>query len=126
MFDLQAQVADLEARIEELFLAAERCRKIEVIAKTLIAAGCVLFLATISGALPLGPTALLLGLAAVLGGLALLGSNRRTLDDTIKSIRTHEARRAKLIDALALQTVNVRTTGGTSSQNTQKSAPERG
>jgi len=105
MPDPQAQVADMEAKIEELSLAVEHCRKIEVIAKSLTTVGGMLALGAIVEAFRLGPTALLMGLAALLGGLALMGSNRRTLDDTEKSIRAHEARRAELIDGLLLKRV---------------------
>ena len=114
MSELQAQVADLETKIEELSLAVEHCRKIEVIAKSLTTVGGALALGAIVEAFGLGPTALLTGIAAVLGGLALMGSNRRTLDDTTTSIRAHEAQRAELIDTLPLKRVPDGITGTTS------------
>jgi hypothetical protein len=44
-----------------------------------------------------------IGIAAVLGSVALLGSNRRTLDEITAAIRTQEARRSEMIDGLELQ-----------------------
>ncbi len=52
------------------------------------------------------PLALIVGLALVLGGLALLGSNQRTLDETLAAIRAAEARRAEMIDGLRLLNVD--------------------
>jgi len=47
-----------------------------------------------------------IGIAAVLGSVALVGSNRGTLGETITRIRLAEARRAEVIDGLGLQTVS--------------------
>jgi hypothetical protein len=46
-----------------------------------------------------------IGVAAVLGGLVLLGSNKTTLDELNAEIAEHEALRARMIDQLELQTV---------------------
>jgi hypothetical protein len=46
-----------------------------------------------------------IGIAAVLGSVALLGSNRRTRDEITAAIRTQEARRSEMIDGLELQEV---------------------
>jgi hypothetical protein len=69
------QIADLEAEIEHLSEAAERCRKISIAAQALVAAGGLVLVATPIGLLRLGPTALVAAIAAILGGLALYGSN---------------------------------------------------
>ena len=49
-----------------------------------------------------GALALVLGIAAVLGGLALLGSNERTHQEIAASINAHDVERAELIDGLLL------------------------
>ena len=103
--DPRAAIAALEAAIEEQFQAAERCRRIDLVAKAAVGAGAVLLVAVAAGGSRLGATALVFGVTAVLGGLALLGSNRRTLDDTLAAIQANEARRAALIDALGARTV---------------------
>ena len=54
----------------------------------------------------LAPLNFVVGVAAVLGGLALLGSNKRTRDEIVASIRAHEKRRTEMIDALKLRSVD--------------------
>ena len=51
-------------------------------------------------------SALVIGIAAVLGSVALVGSNRGTLGEIITKIRLAEARRAEVIDSLGLQMVS--------------------
>jgi hypothetical protein len=54
------------------------------------------------------PAALVFGIALVFGGLALFGSNRRTVDEIVARIRATEVRRAEVFDGLALQTLGSR------------------
>ena len=98
--------AELEARIEELFEAAERCQKVIMVARVAIAIGGLLLIFIVFGLLRREPIALVAGLTAVLGGVVLLGSNKSTLEEIMASIRAHEARRAQLINALGLQMVD--------------------
>jgi hypothetical protein len=98
--------AELAARLEELFEAAEGCRKIIVAARAAVAAGGMLLMFIVFGLLRREPIALVAGLTAVLGGVVLLGSNESTLNEILASIRAHEARRAQLINALGLQMVD--------------------
>ena len=51
-------------------------------------------------------SALVIGIAAVLGSVALVGSNRGTLGEIITGIRLAEARRAEVIDGLQLETIS--------------------
>jgi hypothetical protein len=99
---LRDQIAELEADIEDLSEAAERCRKIGIAAQVLMAGGAFLLMFAVLGLWRLGPAALVVSLAAILGGIALYGSNKRTRDDTMAAIRAKEADRAALIDALGL------------------------
>ena len=99
---LRDQIAELEADIEDLSEAAERCRKIGIAAHVLMAGGAFLLMLAVLGLWRLGPAALVVSLAAILGGIALYGSNKRTRDDTMAAIRAKEADRAALIDALGL------------------------
>lgn len=102
---MHQQIADLEDEIEKLSEAAERCRKTLVVAKVATAVGSILVFIVLLGLLRLHPMALIVGIAAALGGVALYGSNWSTLDELADCIREREARRAALIDALELQTV---------------------
>ena len=54
------------------------------------------------------PTALVMGVAACLGSVALFGSNERTLSEVRERISNLEARRSELIDRLELQEVALR------------------
>jgi hypothetical protein len=102
MPDQHELIADLEAEIEHLRDAAERCRKLDLGTKLAIALG-VTCLA--SALVWFKPLALVLGIALVLGGLALHGSNKSTHDEIVAGIRATEARRVGLIDGLELQNV---------------------
>ena len=103
MSDLPEQIAELEAEIEELFEAAERCRKIMMAARVMIAAGGLLLMIIVFGLFRREPVTFVAALTAILGGMVLLGSNKSTLEEIMSLIKTHEARRAQLINALRFQ-----------------------
>src|SRR5262249_24481428 len=65
------RILHIEAHIEELTDIIERCRKIILISKVAIAAGAILVLATIIGAVGFNPTVLIGAIAAVIGGTVL-------------------------------------------------------
>jgi hypothetical protein len=60
--------------------SAERCRKIDMAAKTAMGIGVALLLVSF---FRFSASALVIGIAAVLGSVALVGSNRGTLGETI-------------------------------------------
>ena len=103
MLDQHQLIADLEAEIDGLRDSAERCRKIDIVAKAVMGVGVGLLLISF---LWFSASALVIGIAAVLGSVALVGSNRGTLGEIITRIRLAEARRAEVIDGLGLQTVS--------------------
>jgi hypothetical protein len=102
MLDQHQLIADLEAEIDGLRDSAERCRKIDNVAKAAVGTGVALLLISFFW---FSASALVIGIAAVLGSVALVGSNRGTLGEIITSIRMAEARRAEVIDSLELETV---------------------
>ena len=100
--DPRQQIEDLEDELGALNDAAERCRKTMLAAKLIVATGSV--------SLGLGlaraeVVALVLGIAAIFGALALWGSTRSTRDAILASLRVREQRRAELIDALGVQEI---------------------
>ena len=105
MLNSHQEIADLEAEIDELAHAAERCRKVIVLAKVATGAGGLLLVVTLVGLFRSGPTALVLAITAVLGGLALFGSHTSTRDQIMTKIRAREARRTQLIGELDLRDV---------------------
>lgn len=104
--DPREQIAQLEADIEAFADSAERCRKIISFSKAAIAAGGLLILAIVAvRPVSLDPTILVAAIAAVIGGIVGLGSNTRTLQQTVTAMRSAEARRAELIDEIGLRAV---------------------
>ncbi|MBF9234260.1 hypothetical protein [Microvirga alba] len=105
MSELHQQIADLEAEIETLSDTAEGVRKTILVAKVAMGGGALSVLTFMIGPFHVEPLVLVAGIAAVFGGIALYGSNRSTLDDIRASIRSHEARRAAMIDELELPAI---------------------
>jgi hypothetical protein len=104
MLDEPRDIADLEAEIEALRDEADRSRKLTIVAKLVIVAGAVMLPVSF---LVSSPTALVMGIAAFLGSIALFGSNERTLNELREQISTLESRRSELIDHLELQEVEL-------------------
>jgi hypothetical protein len=103
--ELREQILQVEADLEELTDAVDRCRKIILISKAGIAAGGTLILATILGAIGFDPTVLIGSIAAVIGGTVVFGSNTSTLKQTTAAIEAAEAHRAELISRIDLRVV---------------------
>jgi hypothetical protein len=92
MLDQRALIADLEAEIEALHEAAERCTKLALLAKAAVAAGAG---GLVLAMLRLEPVALVVGSR----------SNRSTWHETMRKIAEAKARRSEVIDGLQLQHV---------------------
>ena len=92
--DLHEQILHIEAHIEELTDIIERCRKIILISKVAIAAGGILILATIIGAVVFDPTVLIGAIAAT-----------STLKQTMTDMKAAEAHRTELIGSMDLRVV---------------------
>jgi hypothetical protein len=103
--ELREQILQVEADLEELTDAVDRCRKIILISKAGIAAAGTLILATILGVIGLNPIVLIGSIAAVIGGTVIFGSNTSTLKQTTAAIETAEAHRAELISRIDLRVV---------------------
>ena len=101
MRDRHREIVAIEEEIEALAERAEQCRKLSLLAKGFVAAGPVLLLLALTGALGRAPALVGLGFAALLGGIVVHGSNRSTLDEIRAGITERERRRAGLIDAIA-------------------------
>jgi hypothetical protein len=99
------EISDIEARIEALAEAAERCRKFILASRAAIAAGVALLLIALLGLFGAGESAALGSIALVLGGIVSLGSNVSTLRQTETDINAAEARRSDLIGGIDLHVV---------------------
>jgi len=105
MADLPAQIGEIEAQIERLSEATHNCRKIAVAAQVAAAGGGLILISMSLGVLRFSPEGLVITIAAVLGGIALRGTNRSTHDEIKGTITEAEERRSALIDALPLRAI---------------------
>jgi hypothetical protein len=108
MTDPHQQIADLEAEIDDLSDAAEKCRKSMVVAKAAVGVGILLFVVSLLGLIRVDAIVLVIGIAATLAGIGFYGSSRGSLEQITGKIRTYEARRAEMIDVMDLRTVEER------------------
>ena len=99
------EVVRLEAYIEELAGKLESCRKVSLAARIVVAGGVAIFLAGLVGFMAFDVTTVLASIAAVIGGLVLLGSNSSTADETSGEMAKAQAKRAALIDSIRLRVV---------------------
>ena len=106
----RTDVARIEERIEALHEAIERCRKISLAARIAIAAGAAWLVLTLLSLAPFVPTLLFASLAAVIGGVVLLGSNSTTWQQTEAALTASEAMRRDLIGQMELRVVEERPT----------------
>ena len=103
--DLHEQILHIEAHIEELTDIIERCRKIILISKVAVAAGGILILATVIGAVGFDATVLIGAIAAVIGGTVVFGANTSTLKQTMIDMKAADAHRTELISRMDLKLV---------------------
>jgi hypothetical protein len=96
----------IEERLEELAEVSERCRKIILVSKAIIAGGGALLLVMMLGLFGSSQVAALGSIAAVLGGIVSLGSNVSTLRQTTDAISAAEALRSDLIGRIDLRVVD--------------------
>jgi hypothetical protein len=98
-------IARIEEQIEALREAIARCGKISLAAKIAIGAGAAWLVLTLLSLAPFAPFMLVGALAAVIGGIVLLGSNATTWSQTEAQLRASEAMRAEWIGRLELRVV---------------------
>lgn len=98
-------IEQLEARIEALTAAIERCHKISMASKIAVAAGAAWFALLLLWIVSFSAAAFVAALSAVLGGLVLLGSNATTWEQTAADLHAAEAMRAQLIGSIDLRIV---------------------
>ena len=98
--DAPDEIGAVESDIERLFAASERCRTLiraGRIAVVLGAAGLLLMLVSV---LRFDPLTFVITVAAIIGGIPFVGSNKSTLNEIKAAIRATEARRSEIIDRL--------------------------
>jgi hypothetical protein len=99
------QISELEVQIEELADALERCRKTALASKAAMGLGGILVAAITLGVMTFDPMVMVAGLAALLGGIVVFGSNTSTANQLSETIKSAEAQRAALIGRLEVRLV---------------------
>jgi hypothetical protein len=99
------QIFELEVQIEELTDALERCRKTALASRAVMGLGGILMAATTLGVVTFDPMMMVAGLAALLGGIVVFGSNTSTANQLSEAMRSAEAQRATLIGRLDIRLV---------------------
>lgn len=103
--DPRDRIIDLEAQIEGLAEAADRCERMMLAAKMSAAAGGAVLVLLLTGLLPANPTAFVMSIAAGLGGIALFGSTKTTLHQTRAALNARQAEMSQLIEGLELRAI---------------------
>jgi hypothetical protein len=103
--EIREEISRLEAHIEKLAAVIESCRKIILAAKAAIGLGAVLLLLLIVDVVRFDAVAFMAAVAALLGGIVLLGSNTSTAREKTAELNAAEAKRAELIGHIKLRLV---------------------
>ncbi|MGB6588948.1 MAG: hypothetical protein WBE93_23665, partial [Pseudolabrys sp.] len=98
--DLSDQIARLEADIEQLADSIDRCRKAMLLSKIAIAGGGICMVAYFLVPIGFDPTILIGALAAIIGGVVILGSNVGTSKQAMAAMKDAQTQRANLIDTI--------------------------
>ena len=86
----------------------EGCRKAMALSKMAIAAGGIWILVYLLGAIRFEPATMIGAIAAIIGGVVVLGSNSSTVKETMTAMKAAETQRAELIDTIDLRPVGAR------------------
>jgi hypothetical protein len=105
MPDPHDEIVRLEAEIEELAAKIEGCRKFILAGRIAIAGGGIVLIAMLFGVIRPDLTWLAGGMAAILGGIVIFGSNNSTAKEAANELAKAEAARAALIGGIDLRVV---------------------
>jgi len=108
--DPRDEIERLEAQIDELADRLESCRKFILAARIAVAAGGIVLVAILFGAVRFDPMWLSLAVAALLGGIVAWGSNAATAKEATAELAKAETDRAALIGLIDLRVVEQRPT----------------
>jgi hypothetical protein len=104
--DHRSEIVRLEEQIDHLDAKIENCRKFILSGRIAVASGGSVLIAIVAGAIRFDPAAMGLAIAAVLGGIAVAGSNRSTAKEAADELSAAEAERSALIGKLELRPVH--------------------
>jgi hypothetical protein len=100
--DPHDEVVRLEEHIEDLALKIESCRKLILASRIAVASGSLVLVGMLFGAIRFDPATMAAAVAALLGGIAVWGSNGSTAKEAAKELAEAEADRSTLIEKMDL------------------------
>jgi hypothetical protein len=103
--ELRSQIARLEQRLEDLAGALEKSRKAILASKVSIAGGGLLMLALVLGIISAQPLAIVVSIAAIVGGIVGFGANVSTARQDRAAMEAAAAARTELIGRLEMRDI---------------------
>ena len=113
---IREEIARLEERIETLTRSLDRCRKISLTARLVLAGGAIWLALIVLQVLPFAAFNIVVAIAALLGGTVLYGANASTWKQALAAIAQAEALRTHLIGRLEMQPVEESDAGAETAQ----------
>jgi hypothetical protein len=108
--DPHEEIERLEALIDKLDARIAGCHKFVLAGQVAAAVGAILLFVTLFRVIRFDPRLMIGGMAALLGGFAVWGSNYSTLKEASQELAEAEVERAALIGKIHLRVVNNRET----------------
>ena len=100
--DAHDEVVRLEERIEDLAAKIESCRKLILVSRIAVVGGSLVLTGMLLGVIRFDPAIMAAAVAALLGGIAVWGSNSSTAQQAAKELASVEAGRSALIEEMDL------------------------
>jgi hypothetical protein len=113
---IREEIARLEERVAALTESLDRCEKLSLLARLVLAGGAVWLALVVLRILPFAPFNIVGAIAALIGGIVLYGANASTRKQTLAAIAQAEALRMHLIGRLEMQTVEENEAGAETTQ----------
>jgi hypothetical protein len=96
------EVVRLEERIEDLAAKIESCRKLILLSRIAMAGGSLVLAGMLFGVIRFDPEIMAAAVAALLGGIAVGGSNSSTTQQAARELASVESDRSALIEEMDL------------------------
>jgi hypothetical protein len=100
--DLHDEVVRLEQRIEDVAAKIESCRKLILVSQIAVAGGSLVLTGMLFSVISFDPAIMTAAVAALLGGIAVWGSNNSTAQQAAKELASAESDRSLLIEEMDL------------------------
>jgi hypothetical protein len=103
--DLHNEIVRIEDPIEQLTEKIESCRKLILASRIAVAIGALALTGMLLGVIRFDPAVMAAAVAALLGGIAVWGSNRSTAQEATNELTLSETNRSILIQKMDLRDV---------------------